>query len=62
MASPGPVLCHLLDEIQVKINVVINVAIGAQNLVEFDDLRTEVPENFQENPLLKAGYSYYRPN
>src|SRR5436190_20934633 len=29
-------------------------------LVEFDDCRTGAPENFQENPLLKAGYFFYR--
>ena len=36
-------------------------AIRAQkNLVQFDDLRTGPPENLQENPILNAGYFFYR--
>src|SRR5436190_22879891 len=40
-------------------NVTIKTAIRAQNLVEVDDCGTGAPENFQEKPLLKAGYFFY---
>src|SRR5436190_20862362 len=38
----------------------LQAAIRAQNLVKFDYYKAGAPGNFQEKPLLKTGYFFYR--
>ena len=51
----------MLDEIVGKNQRYEKAAIRAsKSCFNFDDCRTGAPENFQENPLLKTGYFFYR--